>query len=57
MEKNGAITDQTPAEKGESHPPNPQQSVPVQTKQAADDVESHASTRASDAVAKAAREG
>jgi hypothetical protein len=56
MEKQGVITDETPREdrtQDEATSPG----KPVTTKQAADDIEDHASKRAADAVTEAAREG
>lgn len=49
MEKRGIITDETPRE--DDPTPPAKDAKPVHNKQAADDVESHASVRAADAVA------
>ena len=56
MEKNGMITDRTPKE-DRPQDEDPNTGEPVTTKQAADDIEDHASKRAADAVTLAAREG
>lgn len=53
MEKRGVITDETPRE-DRPEPPS-QTAKPVQTKQAADDAEAHASVRAADTVSDAAK--
>ena len=56
-EKRGVITDETPPENKPQPAAQQDKASPVTTKQAADDVEDHATKRAADAVADASNSG